>query len=46
MYVSTLRYFIEAMGGELEIWAVFPDGTVRIAQFRTLTERGGGEKMN
>jgi DNA-binding XRE family transcriptional regulator len=42
MYVSTLRHFIEAMGGELEIRAVFPDGAVRIAQFRTITERGGG----
>lgn len=33
MYVSTLRSYIEAMGGELEITARFPDGTVRITQF-------------
>ena len=33
MYVSTLGRFIEAMGGKLEIRAVFPDGTVRITQF-------------
>ena len=33
MYVSTLGRFIEAMGGELEIRAVFPDGVVRITQF-------------
>jgi DNA-binding XRE family transcriptional regulator len=33
MYVSTLGKFIEAMGGKLEIRAVFPDGTVRITQF-------------
>jgi transcriptional regulator with XRE-family HTH domain len=33
MYVSTLREFIGAMGGELEITARFPDGTVRINQF-------------
>lgn len=33
MYVSTLRSYIEAMGGELEILAKFPDGEVRIAQF-------------
>jgi transcriptional regulator with XRE-family HTH domain len=33
MYVSTLAKFIEAMGGQLEIRAVFPDGTVRINQF-------------
>jgi hypothetical protein len=36
MYVSTLRHFIEAMGGQLEIRAVFPDGDVRITQFQTL----------
>jgi transcriptional regulator with XRE-family HTH domain len=35
MYVSTLRHFIEAMGGELEIRAVFPDGAVRITQFQS-----------
>jgi transcriptional regulator with XRE-family HTH domain len=33
MYVSTLRAFIEAMGGELEITAHFPEGTVRITHF-------------
>lgn len=33
MYVSTLRRFIEAMGGELEIIARFPDGAVRISNF-------------
>jgi hypothetical protein len=33
MYVSTLRRFIEAMGGELEIVARFPDGAVRITSF-------------
>jgi transcriptional regulator with XRE-family HTH domain len=36
MYVSTLRRFVEAMGGELEIIARFPDGTVRITQFHEL----------
>jgi transcriptional regulator with XRE-family HTH domain len=36
MYVSTLRHLIEAMGGQLEIRAVFPDGDVRITQFQTL----------
>ena len=34
MYVSTLRMFIEAMGGNMEIIAQFPDGDVRIDQFR------------
>lgn len=37
MYVSTLRSFIEAMGGELEIIVRFPDRTpVRISQFEEL----------
>jgi DNA-binding XRE family transcriptional regulator len=30
MYLSTLRSYIEAMGGVLEIRAVFPDGDVKI----------------
>ncbi len=36
MYISTLRCFIEAMGGELEIKAHFPDGDVTINQFEEL----------
>lgn len=36
MYISTLRSFIEAMGGQLEIKAIFPDGAVRISQFEKL----------
>jgi len=36
MYVSTLERFIEAMGGRLEIRAVFPEGSVRISQFEKL----------
>jgi transcriptional regulator with XRE-family HTH domain len=39
MYVSTRRHFIEAMGGQLEIRAVFPDGDVRIPPFQTLAEQ-------
>ena len=39
MYVSTLRRFIEAMGGELEIVARFPDHAVRIRNFSDLTEK-------
>jgi transcriptional regulator with XRE-family HTH domain len=30
MYLSSLRRFVEAMGGELEIAANFPEGRVRI----------------
>ena len=33
MYIGTLSKFIQAMGGELEIRANFPDGCVRITQF-------------
>jgi len=36
MYVSTLQRCIAAMGGQLEIRAVFPEGTVRISQFENL----------
>jgi len=37
MYVSTLRSYIEAMGGELEIIARFPDrAPVKINQFEEL----------
>lgn len=32
MYISTLRAYIEAMGGHLEIVATFPDGAVRLSQ--------------
>lgn len=38
MYVSTLRKYIEAMGGELKIIAHFPEGDVRINQFHELEE--------
>lgn len=33
MYISTLRSYIEAMGGELVITAKFPEGVIRINQF-------------
>ena len=34
MYVSTLRNYIRAMGRELKITAVFPNGAVEISQFQ------------
>lgn len=40
MYVSTLRDFIAAMGGELEITARFPEGSVRINQFEDVQPKG------
>ena len=36
MYISTLKHYIEAMGGTLEIMATFPDGQVRISQFQNI----------
>lgn len=36
MYVSTLRSYIEAMGGQLDIIARFPDGDVRITLFKEI----------
>ena len=38
MYVSTLRNFIQAMGGQLQVKAVFPEGEVQIEQFESLAE--------
>jgi len=39
MYVSTLRNYIRAMGGELKITVVFPNGVVEISQFQDVEER-------
>lgn len=36
MYISTLRSHIEAMGGQLEVVARFPDGAVKISNFGDL----------
>jgi hypothetical protein len=38
MNVSTLRSYIKAMGGDLEIKAVFPEGEVQIEQFQGLED--------
>jgi transcriptional regulator with XRE-family HTH domain len=39
LYVSTLRHYIEAVGGELEIVARFPDRPpVKISQFEDLDD--------
>lgn len=40
MYISTVRRYVEAMGGSLEIIARFPDGAVRINQFTDLGSTG------
>ena len=39
MYLSSLRRFVEAMGGELEISATFPEGKGRIQRFEDI-EKG------
>ncbi len=36
--VSTLRGYVRAMGGELEIMTGFPDGDVRVDQFGEVDE--------
>jgi DNA-binding XRE family transcriptional regulator len=38
MYISTLRSYVEAMGGNLQIKAVFPDGEVQIKQFQDVAK--------
>ncbi|OZI25861.1 transcriptional regulator [Bordetella genomosp. 9] len=38
MYISTLRSHIEAMGGELDVIARFPDGSVKISNFSEIDE--------
>lgn len=42
MYVSTLRSYIQAMGGQLQIKAIFPEGEVEIGQFRDLAAPAEG----
>ena len=39
MYISTLQSIIRAMGGELKIQAIFPEGKVDINQFRKLKKK-------
>ena len=39
MYISTLRSYIEAMGGRLDIIAKFPDGEVYINQFEDINAK-------
>lgn len=41
MYVSTLRDYIEATGGELKIVASFPTGDIRIKRFDQISETSG-----
>lgn len=36
MYLSTLRSYLKAMGADLQVKAVFPDGEVEIEQFEEI----------
>jgi DNA-binding XRE family transcriptional regulator len=38
MYLSTLRSYIQAMGGQLQVKAIFPEGEVEIEQFGNMPE--------
>ncbi len=44
MYVSTLRNYIEAMGGRLRIVAQFEDGSVEIDQFAEIADPVAGRE--
>ena len=46
MFISTLRKIIEAMGGELEIRAILPDGVVRINQFEEVRKRARAKQSD
>ena len=47
MQISTLRKIVKALGGELEVLAKFPKGTVKIDQFDPAPrrKRGGSEEL-
>jgi transcriptional regulator with XRE-family HTH domain len=40
LYLSTLRSYVQALGGELDLIAVFPDGVVPIASMAALEDAG------
>jgi len=47
MQISTLRKIVQALGGELEVLAKFPKGTVKIDQFeRSHPEPPGGARRS
>jgi len=45
MYISTLPDFVRAMGGQLVITVVFPEGEVQIDQFKKVREEKQPQKM-
>lgn len=46
MYISTLRHYIKALGGELEIKVHFPDESVTINQFKDIDSNEPDEQKN
>jgi transcriptional regulator with XRE-family HTH domain len=45
MQISTLRKIVKALGGELELVARFPKGTVKIEQFDAAHRRSGRQDL-
>jgi len=43
MYLSTMRRFIRAMGGTLDLVARFPEGDVKIRQFKDIDSDASNE---
>ena len=41
MLMSTLRNFVQAMGGDLDVRAVFPDRAIEISTFSSLASKPG-----
>ena len=44
VYISSLRSYIEAVGGKLKIVADFPEGEVTITNFADVGEEDGAQK--
>jgi len=44
MYISTLRNYVRAMGGDVQIRAIFPQGEVIINQFQDLKREDKPER--
>jgi transcriptional regulator with XRE-family HTH domain len=44
MQISTLRKIVHALGGELEVLARFPKGTIKIDQFGPAHRKAGHER--
>ncbi len=43
LFISTLRSYIEAMGGKLELRAIFPDGEVSIRTIEEIARSASGQ---